>query len=56
MTDAQAPLAELVQVSKTYWLDQVRLPIIRDVSLRVRPAQFTVLLGPSGSGKTTLLN
>jgi len=29
--------------------------IIRDVSLDLKPGQFTVLIGPNGSGKTTLL-
>ena len=30
-------------------------PVLRDVSLAVRPAEFTGIVGPSGSGKTTLL-
>lgn len=30
--------------------------ILRDVNLRIAPAQLTVLLGPSGAGKSTLLS
>ena len=30
-------------------------PVLRDVSLGVRQAEFTGIVGPSGSGKTTLL-
>ena len=51
-----APVAVLTQVSKTYHLDAVEVPVIRGVDLLIRPGHFTVLLGPSGSGKTTLLN
>jgi zinc/manganese transport system ATP-binding protein len=29
--------------------------ILKDVSLRIRPGQFTGLIGPNGAGKTTLL-
>ena len=49
-------VAVLSHVEKTYQLDAVSVPVIKDVSVLVRPACFTVLLGPSGSGKTTLLN
>lgn len=49
-------VAVLSHVEKTYQLDSVSVPVIKDVSVLVRPACFTVLLGPSGSGKTTLLN
>jgi len=43
-------------IAKTYHLDRVAVPALRDVNLRIRPHCFTVLSGASGSGKTTLLN
>lgn len=46
----------LKQVSKTYHLDAVSVPALRDINLEIRANCFTVISGPSGSGKTTLLN
>jgi ABC-type branched-subunit amino acid transport system ATPase component len=31
------------------------LPILREVSLKVRPAQITLIIGPNGAGKSTLI-
>ncbi len=50
------PVAILSGVEKSYQMDAVTVPVLKDIELLIRPALFTVLLGPSGSGKTTLLN
>ncbi|MCB9596106.1 MAG: ABC transporter ATP-binding protein [Sandaracinaceae bacterium] len=31
-------------------------PVLRDLSVSIRPGELTVLMGPSGSGKTTLIS
>jgi len=50
------PVAILTGVDKSYQMDAVTVPVLKNIDLLVRPGHFTVLLGPSGSGKTTLLN
>lgn len=50
------PVAALHAVEKSYQMDDVVVPVLRGISVEIRPALFSVLLGPSGSGKTTLLN
>jgi len=54
MTDMD--LVTLKAICKSYYLDDVRVPALSDIHLRIRPKRFTVISGPSGSGKTTLLN
>jgi putative ABC transport system ATP-binding protein len=44
------------KVSKTYHVDHISVPALRDVDLEIARGEFATLAGPSGSGKTTLLN
>ena len=43
-------------VTKHYYRDSLRIPVLEGIDLSVNEADFLVLMGPSGSGKTTLLN
>lgn len=47
---------QLINVTKDYFLGNVRVPALKGISLSIDPGEFTVIAGPSGSGKTTVLN
>jgi putative ABC transport system ATP-binding protein len=43
-------------VTKQYYRDSLKIPVLEGIDLTVNEADFMALMGPSGSGKTTLLN
>ncbi len=50
---------EVVRVSgvtKVYYRDSLKIPVLEGIDLSIGEADFVALMGPSGSGKTTLLN
>ena len=49
------PVFECRSASVTLALRDGPRPIIADISLELRPAEFLTIVGPSGTGKTTLL-
>jgi len=49
------PLAQLVDVSKSYETDQETIPALDHVSLDVAEGEFVTIVGPNGAGKTTLM-
>jgi putative ABC transport system ATP-binding protein len=49
-------LVEIRELTKGYYRDSQRIPVLEGVDLTVERGQFLALMGPSGSGKTTLLN
>jgi len=52
------PALELKDVAKTFTMHLqggLKLPVLRDVSLKAEPGQCLVLTGPSGAGKSSIL-
>ncbi len=49
-------LIELRDVSKTYFIGEIHVPVLKGITLDIERGEYVALMGASGSGKSTLMN
>lgn len=49
-------MLNLKNICKSYYINETKHEILKDINLSFNKGEFVSILGPSGSGKTTLLN
>jgi putative ABC transport system ATP-binding protein len=49
-------IIRLVKIEKSYYVNQIAVPVIQNLSLDITLGDMVAILGQSGSGKSTLMN
>ncbi len=56
MNNSPTPVIALSHIDKTYFIGEISVPVLKDISLTIHSGDYLSIMGPSGSGKSTLMN